>query len=191
MLFKLSSSFFLALALAGVTRAASTEWSGSSAITFSGTSTLHSWSGKVNAEPFKATVDMDAAGQPTKLRAKVLVKAGAMDTAEPDRDTKMHKSMQVTTHPLIEGVMDTSFAQINGADGKPTKLPFDLAILGKAQKVEASLSNWSRKGDTATFDFDFELSLKKCGITVPSVLLVVRVGDTIEVHGSVKLILAK
>jgi hypothetical protein len=133
---------------------------------------------------------MNEAGQPTALKAKVEVKAAGMDTAEPDRDVKMRKSMKVTDNPLITGVMDTAFDKIMGADGKPAKLPFALTLVGKTHQVAASISNWKLSGSNATFDLDFDLSLKKCGIDVPSVLLVVRVGDTIKVHASVKLIRA-
>ncbi|MDB6072765.1 MAG: hypothetical protein JWO89_405 [Verrucomicrobiaceae bacterium] len=34
---------------------------------------------------------------------------------------------------------------------------------------------------------EFKLSLKDCGINVPSKLLIIRVGDTIKLHASVKL----
>jgi hypothetical protein len=61
-------------------------------------------------------------------------------------------------------------------------------LLGKEHEVDAAIDNWVLKGNTATFDLDFELSLKKCGIEVPSVLLVIRVGDTIKVHATVKLV---
>ncbi len=63
-----------------------------------------------------------------------------------------------------------------------------MTLLGKDQQVNAAISHWELKGDTATFDLDFDLSLKKCGIAVPSVLGIIRVGDTIKVHAPVKLV---
>lgn len=165
-----------------------TRWSGTSEITFSGTSTLHSWSGKVSADPFVATVMMSPEGLPLSLKAKVEVKAADMNTAEPKRDVNMHNDMNVTKFPLITGAIDTSFDKLLSGRKIPSKLPFTLTILGKPQEVEATISNWANKGDQATFDLDFELSLKKCGITVPSVLLFISVGDAIKIHAPVKLV---
>ena len=177
------------LAFSKLLMAEPTSWNGTSEIRFDGTSTLHDWSGTVPVEPFTATVLMNDTGEPTALKAKVTVKAVKMDTKEPDRDKKMRTSMQVADFPLIVGTMDTAFdAVMKPGEKAPSRLPFALNILGKDQQVNAALSNWVLKGNTATFDLDFDLSLKKCGIEVPSVLLVVRVGDTIKVHASVKLV---
>lgn len=169
-----------------------TNWDGSASIAFSGTSTLHNWDGKVNAEPFTATVVTGDDGGPKSLTASVKVKATGMDTDNDKRDATMQKSMKVTDYPLIEGkFQDVSFASIM-PDGKtPSKLPFSLTLLGKKHDVVAVVSNWKLSGDTATFDANFSLSLKQCGITVPSAMLVVRVGDTVKVRVSVKLVRSK
>jgi polyisoprenoid-binding protein YceI len=190
------SKFFPAVALAFVlaghaTADSPTRWSGAADIAFLGTSTLHDWSGKVATEPFTATVVMDDGGKPRSLSAVVEVKASKMDTANADRDAKMRKSMRVLDFPLIKGEFKNVPFTSMMPDGKtPAKLPLSLTLLGKTHQVEGVISNWKLKGDTATFDLDFDLSLKKCGISVPSVLLVVRVGDTIKLHAIVKLIRA-
>ncbi len=166
-----------------------TQWRGTSEIKFTGTSTLHDWSGTVAAEPFTATVVMDDGGNPASLKAQVVVKALKMDTKEPGRDKNMRESLNVADFPLITGAMDTTFNKVmKSGERAPAHLPFTLTLMGREQQVDGAISNWSLKGDTATFDLDFELSLKKCGIKVPSVLLVIRVGDAIQVHASVKLV---
>lgn len=187
----LMRSFFLVLAasLALHSQAATTRWKGASEIVFAGTSTLHSWSGKVKAEPFAATVVTNDSGQPTHLEAKVQVKVAGMDTAEPDRDTNMRKAMNATGFPLITATMDAPFTQImDPAAKQPATLPMVLELLGKKHQVAGRISQWKNNGKEADFDLEFELSLKDCGITVPSVLLVIRVGDTIKLHASVKLL---
>jgi hypothetical protein len=169
--------------------AAPTQWRGTSEIQFDGTSTLHDWSGNVSAQPFTAIVTMDDAGNPTALKAQVAVKAANMDTHKPARDKTMQESMKVTDFPLIIGTMDTGFNKVMKPGEKaPSHLPFTLKILGKEQQVNGAISNWQHKGDTATFDLDFDLSLKKCGINVPAAMFVIRVGDTIKVHAVVKLV---
>jgi hypothetical protein len=166
----------------------STVWKGAAAIQFHGTSTLHDWSGTVNAQPFLTTVLMDASSQPTALKAHVEVKAVDMDTKEAKRDENMRKAMRVVDFPLVAGDLDTTFASLSsGSSMAPRKLPFQLSIMGKKQKVEGVVSNWKQKDDKASFDVDFDLSLKACGITVPAVMLVIRVGDTVKVHVNVTL----
>lgn len=161
------------------------KWSGTGQIEFSGTSTLHDWAGKVKAEPFRVTVTKNDQGQPESISATVKVTAAKMDTAEPKRDENMRNDMRVTDFPFITGAFDTPFRL---KDGKPpSTVPFTLTLLGKPHKVDASLSAWSLKGDAASFDLDFDLSLKTCGINVPSVLLVVRVADKVHVHVAAKL----
>jgi hypothetical protein len=160
-------------------------WNGKAEITFDGTSTLHAWGGKVSADPFQAEVTM-AEAVPQQVASTVIVKATKMDTAEAKRDEKMRESMQVTSHPLIQGDINVKFSEI-APGGTPTQLPLTLNLLGKPQKVKAALSNWKHSGNKATFDLDFDLSLKKSGITVPTVLMFIKVGDAIKVHASVTL----
>ena len=160
-------------------------WSGTAKITFVGTSTLHAWGGKVAAESFKADVTMNG-GQPQRVKAEVAVKAANMDTAEPKRDANMLKAMQVDSHPLILGKIDAKFSEIAAAS-TPTKLPIELNLLGKSQNVTGTISNWKLNGRKASFDLDFPVSMKASGISVPAVLLFIRVGDGVQVHASVTL----
>jgi hypothetical protein len=95
--------------------------------------------------------------------------------------------MKVTDHPLISASIDVPADQI-AADGKtPTKLPMTLTLLGKPTKVTATITNWKLVVGKATFDLDFPVSMKASGISVPTVLLFIRVGDGVKVHASVTL----
>jgi hypothetical protein len=110
-----------------------------------------------------------------------------MDTDEAKRDENMRKAMKVTDYPLIRASIDVSADKI-AADGKtPTKLPMTLTLLGKPQQVLATITNWKLTGSKATFDLDFPVSMKASGISVPTVLLFIKVGDSIKVHASVTL----
>lgn len=164
-----------------------TRWSGTSQVSFSGTSTLHDWAGVVPARPFIAVVKMDDAGKPVSIQAKVEVEAGKMDTDEPKRDANMKKAMKAADHPLISASINTPFSAVASANGTPAALPMELTLLGKTHKVQAVVSRWNLQGKKASFDVEFELSLKDCGISVPSVLMVIRVGDRVRVRAPVVL----
>ncbi len=162
-------------------------WSGKADITFDGTSTLHDWGGKVSAKPFITQAVLDDAGKPTRLSGEVTVEAAKMDTAEAKRDENMRKAMKVTDHPLISAKIDVPADKI-AADGKtPTKLPMTLTLLGKPQQITGTISNWKLNGGKATFDLEFPVSMKASGISVPTVLLFIKVGDSIKVRASVTL----
>ncbi len=173
--------------MAGSVLAETSRWSGTSTIAFNGSSTLHEWGGRVDARPFTTTVTTDSAGNPTKLEATVTVEVAKMDTAETKRDENMRKAMQAAAHPFITAVIDTPFTAVRQGDAAPATLPLKLTMLGQTQTVIGKISQWKQQGDKASFELDFDLSLKKSGITVPSVLLFIRVGDTICVHATVSL----
>jgi polyisoprenoid-binding protein YceI len=185
MIFRLSS--LVCMTLLGSALADTSRWSGTSQISFNGTSTLHAWGGKVEAKPFVTKVTTDAAGNPSRLEATVSVEVAKMDTAEPKRDANMRKAMEAGAHPLITGVIEAPFTAIRQGDAAPATLPLQLTLLGKTQDVTGKISHWKLQDDKATFDLDFDLSLKKSGITVPSMLIFIRVGDTIKVHAAVSL----
>ena len=173
--------FFLLLA----TLAHAETWNGKATIAFDGTSTLHDWGGKVAAQPFKADVNMNG-DKPVRIVSTVTVKAAEMDTEEGKRDENMRKAMKVTDHPLIVGKIDAKFSEVAAA-GTPTKLPIELNLLGKPQNVTGTISNWKLNGNKATFDLEFPVSMKASGISVPTVLLFIKVGDGIKVRASVTL----
>ena len=178
-----------ALSLQAIAAAPPVPWHGTSEIQFSGTSTLHEWGGKVAAQPFTVMVTPDASGGPSSLEATVQVKVAGMDTAEPDRDKNLRNAMNATGFPLITGTLNAPFSSIVDAHTKqPAALPLTLELLGQKQSVPARISRWEATDKTATFDLDFDLSLKKCGITVPTVLFIIRVGDAIKLHATVKLV---
>jgi hypothetical protein len=175
----------LLFAILVTTRLPAETWNGNAQITFKGTSTIHDWSGTVAAQPFQSEVTMKE-GQPQHVSSTVTVKATEMNTKEAKRDENMRNAMQVTQHPLILGKIDADFTDIAGR-GTPSSLPLELRLLGKPQHLTGKISNWKSTGNAASFDLEFPVSLKASGITVPTVLHFIRVGDSITVHAAVVL----
>lgn len=185
----MKSLIFLLFAFVASTSLADTltRWTGRSDITFSGTSTLHEWAGNVSTKPFTTTVTTDPAGKPRRIQAEVSVESVKMDTAEPKRDENMRKAMKTTEYPLIQASLDVPADQI-APDGKtPSSLPLKITLLGKTQKIVGKVTNWQLREGKATFELDFDVSMKASGISVPAVLLFIRVGDSVKVHAAVTL----
>jgi hypothetical protein len=162
-------------------------WKGRADITFSGTSTLHDWSGKVAAQPFLTRVSTDSGGRPVRVQSSVRIEAAGMDTAEPRRDENMRKAMRTSEHPLITAEIDVPADKIASDLRTPKQLPMTLTLLGKPLQVTGAVSSFKQQDGRITFDLDFPLSMKAGGISVPSVLYFIRVGDVVKIHASVTL----
>jgi hypothetical protein len=162
-------------------------WKGLADITFSGTSTLHDWSGKVAAQPFLTRVSTDPGGRPVRVQSSVKIEAAGMDTAEPKRDENMRKAMKTSEHPLITAEIDVPAEKIASDLKSPTQLPMTITLLGRPLQVIGTVSRFKQQAGSITFDLDFPLSMKAGGISVPSVLYFIRVGDVVKIHASVTL----
>ena len=179
---------YLVLLLESKTHAGETQaWQGRADITFSGTSTLHDWSGKVAAQPFLTRVSTDSGGRPVRVQSSVKIEVAGMDTAEPRRDENMRKAMKTSEHPLITAEIDVPADKIASDLRTPTQLPMTLTLLGNPLKVIGSVSSFKQQDGRITFDMDFPISMKAGGISVPSALYFIRVGDVVKIHASVTL----
>lgn len=168
------------------------KWSGTCAITFSGKSTLHDFAGSVQSEPFTATISNPGDTSQAGISGRVVVKAAKMDTENKKRDVKMHEAMEVSTYPgIVAEVADWTFAAAGSAgDGSPphpAAIPFTLAIKGKKQQLRGTVADWSATGNAITCTISFPVSLKTSGITVPTVLGLVKVDDQIQVKAKLAL----
>lgn len=188
------SILFTLLFSAGLIPAFSQEvtWKGTCSVHFNGESTLHDFEGDVAAEPF--TVKIAGMANPATATASstVVVKAAAMDTGNEKRDIEMHKCMDVTTYPEIVVDMDhlpvaATKPAPDGAVPRPTIIPFQMTVMGKAHEVTGEVSDWSYSDEEVAFSVSFPVSLKACGIKPPGVLGVVKVKDEILVKASLKL----
>ena len=179
---------YLVLLLESKTHARETQaWQCRADITFSGTSTLHDWSGKVAAQPFLTRVSTDSGGRPARVQSSVKIEVAGMDTAEPRRDENMRKAMKTSEHPLITAEIDVPADKIASDLRTPTQLPMTLTLLGNPLQVIGSVSSFKQQDGRITFDMDFPISMKAGGISVPSVLYFIRVGDVVKIHASVTL----
>ena len=122
------------------------------------------------------------------MQAEVIVDAMKMDTAEPKRDDNMRKAMKASDYPLIKAELAVPAEAIASDLKTPTQLPMKLTLLGKPQSIVGTVRHFQRKQGKVTFDLDFPVSMKASGISVPSVLFFIRVGDGVKVRASVTLV---
>lgn len=168
------------------------DWSGTCRVTFSGESTLHDFSGTVDAEPFTVSVSSNSDLAGAKASSHVVVKAAGMNTNNKKRDKEMYKCMEVKTFPEI--VVDLSDLPVSDTkpvlDGpvpRPTAIPFTMTLKGREHQLTGRVSNWVFTDDAVDCTVSFPVSLAKSGITPPSVLGLVKMKDEIQVTAALHL----
>lgn len=168
------------------------DWAGTCRVTFSGESTLHDFTGTVDAEPFTVSISSMTDLEKAKASSHVVVKAADMDTGNKKRDVEMRKCLDAATYPEI--VVDFTDLPVSAtkpvseeAGPRPTVVPFTMSLKGREHKMTGSISNWSNKGDEVDCVVTFPVSLSASGITPPGVLGVIKVKDEIKVSAAIHL----
>lgn len=168
------------------------QWAGNCDITFSGSSTLHKFKGTVKAEPFIISISDLSDKAQANATGKVIVTASKMDTGNKKRDANMDNSMATKTFPEIAvdiGKLNAAATRpvTSGEILRPTVVPFTMNLKGKKQQKVGKVADWSYSDGNISFTVTFPVSLKASGITVPSVLGIVKVADVIQVSAKLNL----
>jgi len=154
------------------------EFDGLAKITFKGTSTLHDFEGTATSAPFDATFSEEGKTGQLYVSASTSVVILKMDTQNKKRDKKMFKMFETQTYALITGSLEKAPVPTAGS-GEATLL---LKIHGVEKEIIATLSDFTHDDKTAQCKMTFTISLKAFGLKPPSVIGLIRVGDTVQVE---------
>jgi polyisoprenoid-binding protein YceI len=150
------------------------ELHGTAAIDFTGSSTLHDFSGTGAAHAFRVRRNADTG----RWDAEVEVPVAALDTGNRWRDDGMRRMLDATQCPTIKG----SFAGIDPvavqADGR---ISFDLTICSVIRPITATVSSWQQDDHSAHFTADFDVSLAAFELAAPRTLFI-KVDDIVHVR---------
>jgi len=168
----------LALLLATTTFAQTSvpaRWPAEAVIRFKATSTLHDFGGAVPAQPFTVTVSSN------HWAAEADVLSGLMNTASAKRDQSMHEMFKTNDYPRFHGkVAPAAIAAL----GK-TNVTLSLKIRDQQHDLPVVVSAWSETDSNLTFHAEWAVSLKQFKLKPPSVLGVLKVGDTVQLSADV------
>lgn len=164
------------------------DFQGQCGITFTGTSTLHDFSGKVPCQPFILALSDagDAHG------GNITVAVAQMDTDNSARDKKLRAMFDSERYPLITGTysgfnFEETLRQALAAPEEQTSFAFKLRIREIEHPVHAALRNLKQSPQGLFFSLQFEVSLADYQLRPPSVLGMIRVGDSVDVQVDVQL----
>lgn len=150
-------------------------------ITFTGSSTLHDFEGRVSSKPFTAVFAEDQQTGKMTVTARTTVSVRDITTDNGKRDKNMYTMFDLDHFKLIEGALLNAAV----AENAVTHAMLHLKIRNVEQDIEAALSNLKRAGDSFTCTMTFPVSLADFNLKAPSVLGVIRVDDVVQVECTV------
>jgi len=159
-------------ALMAVTAATAAEYRGTARIRFSGTSTLHSFHGSV------VSTNVQFRFTATNWTASASVRVAEMDTDSRGRDRKMRRMFESERHPLIRGRVTNAPADTVAG----SVVTLRLKIRDRELPVPVTISEWKRTDESLELRGTGRVSLKAFGLKPPSVLGVIRVGDSVQLE---------
>lgn len=146
-----------------------------SVVHFSGTSTLHDFSGLATSKV--ARVKWTPAEQSIFLSAEAIeFNVASMTTHHKKRDKNMMKMFQPAEYPLITG----SLKNWELGNSQKNEAVLLLKIQKKMLEIPVTLSAVTQDKEGLHFSSEFTISLKAFGLKRPSALGVIRVGDEVR-----------
>ncbi|WP_372806909.1 hypothetical protein [Pontiella sp.] len=170
--------FLLATTGLALSLAASGAVVGKANIRFKGTSTLHDFEGTVPARPFSATVAAGATNGQMVVCASTVLRVDAMTTEHKKRDKNMLNMLDQSNYAEISGSLTNAPISLT----EKTAATLHLKIRDVEQQVPVVLSDWTREGDLMSGLMSFPVSLKTFKLQAPTVMGIIRVGDTVDVE---------
>jgi polyisoprenoid-binding protein YceI len=154
----------------------SATYTGTANVRFYGTSTLHDFEGQVTSRPFKLTIEGDG-----KWSADADAPVAQMSTDNKRRDNNMYEMLGSSVFPSLHGSVKNAPVPRGGSQ----VVQGTLKIRNVEHKVPVTISGWKRDGDSVSFHGEAAVSLSAYGLKAPSVMGVVRVGDTVTLRADV------
>jgi polyisoprenoid-binding protein YceI len=172
----------LVLGFCGPTLAADAnagEVSGTATARFSGSSTLHGFSGTAASATFVLEPSPTAS-----WAAVVEVPVSGLSTDNSLRDKEMRKMLHADEHPTIRAKFADVVPEAVRTSGR---LPFGLSIAGVERELTAEISGWRQADEGVELDAAFTISLSDFQLEAPGALFL-RVDDSVKVDVHVVLV---
>jgi polyisoprenoid-binding protein YceI len=153
---------------------------GTCTIKFSGSSTLHDFHGSVSSAPFE--LDFQKMGQTNYVLSGTITAAVAkMDTENKKRDKKMRRMFEEAAYPLITVEIKNLIVPATKLAEPRFERNVILSIRNKKVTKSVHISNYRITKQSISFNVEFPVSLSEFGLKSPSVMKLIKVGDTVNV----------
>ena len=141
-------------------------------INFGASSTLHDFQGSVKLDSFSATSTGSPGNQ--KWSGDIKVPVRKMSTNHAGRDEKMYTMFNADQYPAIVGTFTgVSVPKLGEA------VPMELRIRNIKRPVPLTITEWHANGSGVEVTATGQISLAAFGLKPPSVMGMVKVGDSV------------
>lgn len=163
--------------LAAAPRAHAQSLEATCEITFSGSSGLGTWTGRVPALRVRPT---PAAGG--HWNAVIEIPIESLEDGNKPRDAQLHAMFESRKWPTLRAELrDFDPLEVE----KTSKIPVELTIRDQKRRLEATVSRWHVLGGRTEFEADVSVSLEDFALEAPSMLGLSKVNDEVEIHARV------
>jgi hypothetical protein len=173
----MNASLLFPILLAGALQLSAEPLTAQVEAAFHGTSTLHDFDGHATAMPSEATWTPEGQGGTLSVK-EVHFTVKDLSTDHEKRDKNMMKMFEPDSWSGIVGVIQ----DWQLTPGEASEQELELQIHGTTVQVPVQVTGFEATEQGYRLICDFELSLKACDLKRPSVLGLIRVGDTVTLH---------
>jgi polyisoprenoid-binding protein YceI len=147
-------------------------------ISFSGSSGLGPWTGRIAPLRVRPTPSATSG----RWNAVIEIPIASLEDGNKPRDAQLHAMFESRRWPALRvDLRDVDVADMQ----KASRLPVELTIRDQKRRLEATLSKWRADGPRTEFEADVAVSLKEFSLAAPSVLGLSKVNDEIRIHARV------
>lgn len=176
---------FIGTADAYAQRVSATVDSTNSVIDYTGSATMHDWTGTSRSVSGTMVLDLDT---PDSSRVVIRVPVASFESGPDRRDRKMQEVTEAQTYPMVEfrttDIHPTHWGRTSDGHSGRWRVTGDLTFHGQTHPVEAAVDLRTTE-DSVHARAQFPVSLTRFEVERPEVLWVAPIGDTIRIDARV------
>jgi len=141
--------------------------------------TVDSFVGKAVSEPFEIKSGEE--------RVTVVYEIAKMETGKKKRDKEMLHMFHAEEFPQLSGSASSAAILALEPSEAEVDLPVEFVMHGVTNEVIGKVSNVVKTDEAVSFDLAFPLSLKEFDLKAPSIMMMIRVNNIVNVNSHVTL----
>lgn len=159
--------------------AIATTMYGTSSSDFDVKATIDSFVGKAVSDPF----EIKSGDQ----RVAIVYEIAKMETGKKKRDKEMMHMFHADEFPSLSGSADVASIMALQPSEEAIDLPIEFTMHGVTREVTGKVTNINRTETGLSFEVAFPLALSDFGLKAPSVMMMIRVNNIVNVTSRVAL----
>jgi len=152
---------------------------GSVSAAFAVKATVDSFTGKATSLPFEIKSGDDTVA--------VTFEIAKMETGKKKRDKEMLHMFHADEFPTITGTASTASILALAPSTDAVELPLEVAMHAITKPVTGKVTNVTRTDSDVSFDLEFPLALSEFDLKAPSIMMMIKVADVVQVTSHVTL----